>query len=263
MRIRNENFFVWLNNSIFRVFYLKHQGKSEAVVNVRGGVKFWVRVNTSDIFAIWEIWNAKIYDDARFTIREGDTILDIGAHIGVFSVRAARLAHRGHVYAFEPSSKNYAMLIKNLQLNGLDNLHVENFAVSDKSGAIPFYIPANNGVMGSLFHNSSRFTEMVQVTTLADIIAKHRIEQIDLLKIDVEGSEYDILLNCPEEVLMKVQHAVIEYHELDGKNLRQEELVNLLTSYGFNVVVKRGAFSIVDWFGGNVIKTGIIKAWRD
>ena len=100
MRLKNQRFFLWFNKLLFPVFYLQHQGKSALVVEVEGGARFKVRVNTSDTLVIWEVWKAKIYDDVRLPIGEKDVVVDIGAHIGGFAVQAARLAHRGRVYAY-------------------------------------------------------------------------------------------------------------------------------------------------------------------
>lgn len=258
MHLKRERFYLWFNKIFFALFYLWHQGKTEIVVDAKPGAQFWVRVNTTDRFVVWEIWNAKIYDDARTPIEEDDTVVDIGAHIGVFAVRAAKTAHRGRVFAYEPSSKNYKLLTRNRELNNSGNLHIDNRAVAGSRGTVPLYLPAENGVLSSLLHDWSVFKEMVQAISLADIIAEHDLKQIDYLKIDVEGGEYDILLDCPSETLAKVRHIVMEYHEYAGYKQNHLELVEVLTSNGFNVVVEGGIFPQKYIFG-----TGIIKAWRD
>ncbi|MBN1451244.1 MAG: FkbM family methyltransferase [Anaerolineales bacterium] len=262
MRFNYEHFFHWFNKLIFSLLYLRHQGKSVVVIKVDRNTRFKVRVNTSDMLVIWEIWRAKVYDDVRIPIREGDVVVDMGAHIGAFAVRAARLAHRGQVYAYEASSKNCALLTENQQLNGLENLHIENSAVSNRRGQMPLYTPADNSILGSLLHETSGFIEMVQATTFSDIIADHAIEQIDLLKVDVEGAEFDILFACPDETLAITRRVVIEYHEFEGGERSHHDLVNLLNSHGFKVVVEKGIFPQPHWFGTHITGLGIIKAWR-
>ena len=182
------------------------------------GARFSVRVNTSDRFIVWEIWKARVYDDVRLPIRAGDVVVDIGAHIGAFAVRAARLAHRGQVYAYEASSNNYALLTENRQLNGLENLHIEEQRGIRPARHDALLPAAGNGALGSLMQSTADFMEQVQAIPFADIIAEHDIERIDLLKVDVEGAEYDILLNCPDDMLAKVQRVVMEYHEFRGTN---------------------------------------------
>lgn len=263
MRLKNEKFFVWFNRLFFSLFYLQHQGKSTVMVNAKDGARFWVRVNTSDRLMIWEIWNAKAYDDKHLRIGEEDTVMDIGAHIGAFSVRAAGLAPRGHVYAYEPSSKNFALLTKNRTLNKANNLHVEASAVSGRKGKMTLYTPAGNPIMGSLLQGTSTHTETVNVTTITDIIAAHHIERIDLLKMDVEGAEYDILFSCPNATLAKIKRLVMEYHEFDGEKRNRLDLARLLEAHGFHVLVEKGIFPQPHWFGTGISRIGIIKAWRD
>ena len=267
MRVKNERFFLWVNRWFWPLFFLRHQGKPTVIVKEENGARFRVRVNTSDFLMVWEIWRAKAYDDLRIPIHEEDTVVDMGAHIGAFAVRAARQAHHGRVFAYEASSRNYAMLGENRQLNELDNLYIENSAVSDKRGTMNLYSPADNGMLSSLLHESDSFMEIVQAVTFAEIIEEHALERIDFLKLDVEGSEYDILLNCSDETLTKVQRIVMEYHEFDVDKRNHQDLVSRLNSRGFTVVVEKGVSSLMDWFGawfgGRIISTGIIKAWRE
>ena len=101
----------------------------------------------------------------------------------------------------------------------------------------------------------------------ADIIEDRGIDRIDFLKLDVEGAEYDILLNCPDEMLTKVRRIVMEYHEFDADKRNHEDLVKRLNSQGFTVTVEKGVSSMMDWFGawfgGRILRTGILKAWRE
>ncbi|HEY5730272.1 MAG TPA: FkbM family methyltransferase [Anaerolineales bacterium] len=258
MRLKNQRFFMWFNKIIFPFFYLRHQGKKTVVIEAGDKARFNIRVNTSDILVIWEIWKAKIYDDTRFPIHAEDIVVDIGGHIGGFAVRAARLAHCGRVYSYEASSKNFSMLEKNQKLNDANNLHIHNKAVSHRRGKLRFFMPCNNGALGSLMQESDSPMETVQAITLTDIIRDNSIEHIDYLKVDVEGAEYDILFNCPAETLAKVKNMVMEYHEFDGDKRTHRDLVNLLEANGFTVFVEDGIFPQKYLFG-----TGIIKAWKN
>jgi len=258
-----ERFYLWFNKLVFSLFYLRHQGKLETVITISDGVQFKVRVNTSDALMIWEVWKAKVYDDVRIPILEGDVVVDLGAHIGAFAVRVARLAHRGRVYSYEAARKNYLLLEENRKLNGLENMYIENKAISEKRGEMPLYTPANNSILGSLRQDTSSFKEMVQAITFSDIIAKHSLEKINFLKIDVEGAEFDILFSCSDENFAKIQRMIIEYHEFDGDKRSHQDLVNLLDTHGFKVVVEKAKFPQPHWFGTKINKIGIIKAWRE
>lgn len=257
MRLKNQKFFLSFNKLIFPLFYMNHQGKTSIVVNAGNRTRFHVRVNTSDILIVWEIWRAKIYDDVRFPIKTDHVVLDIGAHIGVFALRAAQLAHRGRVFAYEASSKNFALLTANHELNRAENLYIENKAVTDRQGEFRFFIPGSNGALGSLMQDTNSTSEVVKSTTLGEILEKHNLRKVDYLKLDVEGTEYEILFGCTKETLAKVKYIVMEYHEFDCDNRNHRDLVNLLQSHGFHVVIEGGIFLQKSLFG-----TGIIKAWR-
>ena len=257
MQLKNQRFFLWLNKLVFPFFYLRHQGKSKVTIAAGDDAHFNVRVNTSDILVIWEIWKAKVYDDVHFPIEPNDVIVDIGAHIGGFAVRAAKQAHRGKVFAYEASRKNFAMLSENRNLNNADNLHIHNVAISGQRGEMKFFMPGDNGALGSLMQETKSPMEIVQSTTLADLIAENNIAQIDYLKMDVEGAEYDILLSCSDETLSKIQKIVLEYHEFTGHHHSHIDLVECLKSHGFQVAVEAGIFPQKILFG-----TGILKAWR-
>ncbi|NJR39752.1 MAG: hypothetical protein HC781_14175 [Leptolyngbyaceae cyanobacterium CSU_1_4] len=73
------------------------------------------------------------------------------------------------------------------------------------------------------------------------------LERIDLLKMDVEGAEYDILFTCPNETLAKIQRVVMEYHEFDGEKRNRFDLARLLEAHGFHVVVEKGMFPQPHW----------------
>jgi len=258
MRLKNQRFFLWFNRIIFPFFYLRHQGKSEIIVDAGDDARFNVRVNTSDILVVWEIWRAKIYDDLRFPIEEKHVVVDIGAHIGAFAIRAAKLARLGRVYAYEASSKNHSLLKRNSLLCNTNNITIYNKAVSDTRGKVKFFQPGFNGALGSLMQETDSPMEIVESVTLLDIISENNIDTIDLLKIDAEGAEYNILLNSHETTLLKVQRIILEYHEFDDDTRDHRDIVKFLEAHQFKVIVEAGIFPQKFLFG-----TGIIKAWRE
>lgn len=256
-RLKNQAFFQRFNRIFFPLLYLRHWNKKTAVVKVGEGNRFKVRVNTSDILLIWEIWKFRVYEDARVSIRPGDVVVDIGAHIGVFAVWAAQRAQGGRVYAYEASRANYELLVENQRLNGAPNLHAENLAVFDQPGRHDFYRPGGNGALGSLLQDQRAEKEVVTATTLPDLLADRGLERIDYLKMDVEGAEYPILLHCPAETLDRVSNVVLEYHELEGAPWGPRDLEDRLRACGFQVSREPGLWGQTALFG-----TGMIVAWR-
>ena len=102
----------------------------------------------------------------------------------------------------------------------------------------------------------------MQTITFSDIITEHAIEKIDFLKVDVEGAEFDILFADPDKTLSRTRKIVMEFHEFKNNKRSHHDLVNLLSSHGFKVVVEKAKFPQPSWFGTGIAKIGIIKAWR-
>lgn len=126
---------------------------------------------------------------ARF-LTTGDTVYDIGAHVGFYSVLAASLVGQsGSVYAFEPYPRNIAYLRRHVDMNHLDQVKVVELAVSDRTGVAHFSQGASSS-MGSL---SSDGGYEVGTVSLDDWVFTQHNPVPKLLKIDVEGGEGDVL----------------------------------------------------------------------
>jgi FkbM family methyltransferase len=129
------------------------------------------------------------------TVKPGMTIVDIGANAGYYTLLSARLVGEGgRVYAFEPDPENYALLRKNVQVNGYRNVVCLQKAVSDRAGRLPLFLGGESGGH-SLYadDNSSGRRIMVDVTSLDEFFQKEDWPNIDLIKIDIEGAELQAL----------------------------------------------------------------------
>ena len=121
----------------------------------------------------------------------GETAIDIGAHIGSYTLRLARGFR--HVIAFEPNPFTCHILRLNLQLNKIRNVRVEETALSDTNGVSPLYLQRTTGGNGSLnpHHYGFKYDTLVQVKVRR--LDDFEIPELDLLKIDAEGNELRIL----------------------------------------------------------------------
>lgn len=191
-------------------------------------------------------------------INPRDVVIDIGAHIGVFAIWAAQQAHLGVVYAYEASQANFELLVENRHLNQVTNLNVKNLAVFDRRGEYDFYQPGGNGALGSLLQDQGAKKETVTAITLEDLFKENHIDQVDYLKLDVEGAEYPILLDCPAETLQRTRHLVLEYHEFDGAPWEPQDLERHLCLHGFQASREPGLVDHNKLFG-----TGIMLARRE
>jgi FkbM family methyltransferase len=256
-RLKNQAFFTRLNRLVFPLFYLGHWHKKTTTVKAGERNRFKLRVNSSDILLVWEIWKFRVYEDARYPIMPQDIVVDIGAHIGVFAVWAAQQAHQGAVYAYEASRANYDLLVENKRLNQAHNLYPQNLAVFDRPGQFDYFQPGGNGALGSLLQDQRAPKEIVTAITLENLFKDLGLDHVDYLKLDVEGAEYPILLQSTAETLSKIRMLVLEYHEFEGAPRGPRDLEKHLQSHGFQVSRSPGMRGQHLLFG-----TGIMLARR-
>jgi FkbM family methyltransferase len=129
-------------------------------------------------------------------LRKGGDFVDVGAHIGLYAVRAAReLGDRGRVLAFEPNPSARAQLEENVALNGRSNVIVVAAAAAAASGRATLHVPATADPSFSSLEGG-RFAEGAPVeieTETIDTAVAARTLRPSVIKIDVEGGELDVL----------------------------------------------------------------------
>ncbi len=194
MRVINEATFRFIN-FFMPLFYLRTLRQDVVVHQVDETIKMKMRVGSYDKWATYQAWKFGEYKSKDFTIKSTDIVIDIGGHIGSFSIWAAQQAKDGEVYTFEPNHENFSLLKENKKINGISNLKIFNLAVSDTSGEVTFFNSAHQSMGHSLYENGLPNKTVVKTISLAEILESNHIERVDFLKIDAEGAEYSILLN--------------------------------------------------------------------
>jgi FkbM family methyltransferase len=233
-----QNWFALLSHRILAKLGIG-RGIRIDLIKFRNGLAFSTgrrhALGSSDLFLVWEIWYKKCYflPDRDFGLGQGDTVVDIGANKGYFSIYAASHVFNGVVYSFEPAKDNYDLLVENIKLNRIQNVRAFNLAVTDSNGQMSLYHdPANEG--GHSLVNKSAQVETVRTAALADFCRQNQIDKIDFLKIDCEGAEYEILMNLPAESFAKIRRISMEYHRV--KNYYPDQLVQVLQNHGFQIL---------------------------
>lgn len=127
-------------------------------------------------------------------VRPGDVALDLGAHIGYYTLLLARLVGpSGRVVAFEPDPLNYAILCRNVALNGLTNVELHPLAASDRPGRLKLYRSGDNAGDHRL-HPAAEDRPAVEVGVVTvDELLAGRAAGVDFVKMDVQGSEGAVL----------------------------------------------------------------------
>lgn len=172
-------------------------------------------------------------------IKEGDTILDIGAQSGCFSL-AAKYHPNTTWHSFEPDPSNYSLLLDNLELNNIKNVNTYNIALSDKEGESTLKICKFHKGLNTLGSNLLRFSEdqsincLVKTNTIDNLFYN---KKIDLIKIDTEGSEYDIIKGGIETIKRYKPKILLEYYQqnLNQFNKRTNDVDELIEELDYEI----------------------------
>jgi FkbM family methyltransferase len=218
-RLTSEFLFVLLNYHNPFSYFRERMGKSGAgtlTLSLRNGIRYLLRANTNEVRALDEIWRLKIYDTHLGSLKDGSVVVDIGANIGIFSIKAARCAPGIRVFSYEPEPANFRTLQQNIALNHLeDRITALNSAVCEKEGTMDFFFHERDSGGGSIYPHDLNFNRKISVscTTLEKVFAQQHISQCDFLKMDCEGAEAGILLQAPPELFRRIAAMAIEWHE--------------------------------------------------
>lgn len=191
------------------------------------------RGGTWDFNFLNEVHVGRVYRRFEHFIREGSTVIDVGAQIGTFSVHAGSLAQGVRVLSFEPLSDNYRLLERNIELNGQGGrVRAFNSGVGAESGRSRLYLNARNSGGHSMFGEGPSVE--IDLFTLEQVFEINQVERCDFLKLDCEGAEYQILHEAPTSILDVIQSISLEYHAVHGDVVA---LAAYLESKGFAVDV--------------------------
>lgn len=184
---------------------------------------------------ISEIFARKEYAQGKFKLKKGDIVLDVGAHVGSFSIFAAqKVGDRGRVFAFEPGPETFKLLSETINLNKLPNVKIFNEAIFDKTGKLKFYTSDTFSSFSLVQKNKKSIS--VKTRTLKSVFNQLKIKRCDLLKTDVEGAEFRIFKTTPVSILKKIDKIAMEYHHTkkgSGKDIGK--LAQKLKEAGFKV----------------------------
>jgi FkbM family methyltransferase len=211
-------------------------GSKYVNIRLRDGTRLKLHSGSVDSGRLNAVFILNQYLQEGNAIGENDVVVDIGAHIGLFTVLASKAAVKGRVYAFEPFSANFGLLKENVSLNRLDNVTPVNAAVSSRTGRLRFFLN-NTATWHGIYPRGEKVSEIsVESVSLADFLKSEKISRIDFLKMNCEGAEYEILLGCPSAILKKIRMMSVEYHPVPGHG--QQEIRELLERNGFAVRVR-------------------------
>ena len=226
----------WVRSAPERLRYSIHCYRSGVIGLAKfGGHDMAYRLGTMDVSVLRHSFDHDIFLTAipEYTLPANAIVLDIGAHIGTFSILAATKARQGRIFALEPSLGTYSLLTVNVAINRLQNIVSEHLALTDRVGLVELYHDPEDHYGHSVMKQLSTSKETVPATTLARYLEEKGLDYVDLAKFNCEGAEFAILQSSSPEVLNRIGKMIVLYHcdLVEGANLSQ--LVGHLRGSGF------------------------------
>ena len=185
--------------------------------------------------AFWYIHGLKelfIENTYKFnTDKQSPKIIDCGSNVGLSIIYFKRLFPNAKITGFEPDKNLFNILKQNLKTFGYSDVELINKAVYTKNGTIKFLASGNVG--GRICDEESKDTTELDTARLQDFLN----EEIDFLKIDIEGAEYDVIMDCKTQ-LKNVKNLFIEYHSLEKNEQKLDEILKVVKEAGFKYYIK-------------------------
>ena len=180
-----------------------------------------------------EILKARIY--APYLENKTDAVvLDFGGNIGLFTLYAAKYAKQ--VYTLEPAREHFDCLTRMVDFNELTNVKLINKALFTEDITLPLFHNRNKTMysLHTAVQDQSSEPEQVTAISLPTLFEEENIEHVDLMKLDIEGTELEIISSDGfREVAPKIDAIVLELHNWNGRHPNQAK--EALKAAGFKV----------------------------
>ena len=191
-------------------------------------------------------WQPEIWQSLSSSLAPGSVFLDVGAHIGYFSIKAApQVGPAGRVVAFEPNPETLKLLRDNVAVNNAPNVVIEPIACTEREQTLQFYAaPTINTGASSLSQQNANVSSgesprayTVRGRPIDDVVRDLKLSRVDAIKIDVEGAEVSVLRGALQTLTRFHPKIVIEViaSQLASFQTTPEDVTALIKSAGYNV----------------------------
>ncbi|UFH55027.1 FkbM family methyltransferase [Spirosoma sp. KNUC1025] len=225
--------------------YLLHKGDrhSRPLSFTTKPLPIHFRVPASLYLLFKEIFMVDVYemDSLVSQLPAEPVVIDIGANVGFFDVQLLSKINKATIYAYEPIPANVKTFQDILQQNPrlLPSVQIFEMAVTGQpTDKLSLFAEGadNNQVVASVFagfneNNTQRLS--VDSITLTEIIRDNKLSAIDLLKLDCEGSEFDIIYHTDPELLKRIKRMYVEVHNLDDNRNNIDAFNKYVQSLGY------------------------------
>ncbi|KAA9332266.1 FkbM family methyltransferase [Hymenobacter busanensis] len=189
---------------------------------------FWFVQNVEEIF-VDEVYRFESKNSSPF-------IIDCGANIGLSVIYFKKRFPNSRILAFEADNNIYNTCVSNVSAFSNENVEIVNAAVWTSDGEIVF--ASDNSLGGAIANSGAQEHEGITYQKVQSIqLKKYLNQKVDFLKIDIEGVEDLVLADC-DDMLINVDKIFIEYHSKPGKKQNLDQILCLLTKYGFRYYIK-------------------------
>jgi FkbM family methyltransferase len=213
------------------------------LLEFRDGMNVILRGGTNEWSIVHELFFAGGYAMALNWLaarRETEPyVLDLGGNIGLFALLAARSNPKARIVSFEPGPPNFRLFRMNMLANPewARQIELREEAVAGTSGKAVWNFKPDDPGGSSLqptIGESSHHSTTVQMTAFADCVAKAPGD-VALVKMDIEGAEWDVLAKTPAEAWARVQAVALEIHDVPTVRRSYDELLDQMKQLGFQV----------------------------
>lgn len=205
-----------------------------------GGVTIRLYQDSALSKLIFEGFENEELDFLRLFLKKGDTFLDIGANIGLFSLIAStKIGAEGRILAFEPSPKTFSRLQENLLLNEMNNSEAFNIGLSNAEGVLQLNVSENGFDAWNSFVDTKdgkfQVTTEAKVLKLDDVIRDKDVKNVALVKLDVEGWEKYVLQGGETFFKNHSPVVMVEFTETNtfAAGYHVQELYDILEGWGY------------------------------
>ena len=219
------------NLNWFFIKYLKHITPDTIHSHTLLNRKTFFYSGPQYLHGLKEIFVDCVYEQA---LPENAYILDCGANIGLSVIYLKSICPSARIVCFEPDAKNFSILEKNISSHHLKNIDAKNEAIWIENTSLNFI--GEGGMASKIGGDSSPNTITVKATRLKDYLNQN----VDFLKIDIEGAEYKVLKDIADN-LGQVRNMFVEYHGTFEQNKELLEIFDIILKADFKFYFKEAA----------------------
>lgn len=236
------------NNFIHSIKYRFNDNKYDGI--------YFKNINPFDTLYVnyHEFFNLGVYDD--LLNNELDVVIDLGANNGLFTDYVIHRKNAKKVYAIEPVESAYNSMYE--RFNDNENIILINKAIYDINGKKEMLIADNCTTVSSFENQEFNYTskKLIETLTFNKFVTMYNIHKIDLLKVDIEGSEYKVFETITSENLNNINSILLEFHDNNGRLIN---IINKLTTNGFKYLLRTQGTDSIGSINDN---GGILYAYK-